>query len=106
MKMLGRAMMVLLLAATTGPAFAQKRCVAKEFAQYKQQVSTSVGRHNIPIDYCIAEVRRGLWSYSSQPYADCTAEMEKMKDAMVGAKLPRLVRYAEGGCKGKHPMGK
>jgi hypothetical protein len=106
MKLFSQAAFALLLAMMGCSASAQKRCVAKEFAQYKQQVSTADGRHNIPIDYCIAEIRQRLWSYSSQPYADCAAEKEKMRDAMVGAKLHKLVKFAEDGCRGKHPLDK
>jgi|SRR5215217_3400386 len=95
---------VALLGFFVAAAGAQTRCVAKEFAQYKEQLTTGKGRYNLPLDYCVADLRQAGWSSSSQPYADCLSEMGKMKDAMLGARQPKLLAYAEAGCNGDHPL--
>lgn len=104
MARIAQGIVAVLLGTMVSTAFGQLRCVNKEYAQYKQQVATVNGRYNMPLDYCIAEVRQGMWDSSSQPYADCAAEMEKMRDAMIGARLQKLVKFAEAGCQGKHPL--
>jgi hypothetical protein len=92
------------LAVISSPAFAQLRCVPKEYSQYKDQLATADGRHNMPLDYCIVAIRQRQFDSASQPYADCAAEQGKMRDAMAKAKLTKLIDYAEADCKGKHPL--
>lgn len=89
----------LLIAAS--PALAQSTCIPREYAQYKDEAKTRLGRHDVATAACIYEIRRETFTLNGQRRAadQCEAEVAKARDALAAAKDPKAVAFLQGGCK-------
>jgi hypothetical protein len=104
---LGFALVLLLYAGSAGA----QTCIKREYAEYKKQVATSVGRLGVATDYCVNQSRRKALSAlggvgSERRIEECDFEMQKAMDALIASKDLKAIAYAQGGCNGEYTIGK
>jgi hypothetical protein len=84
-------------------ALAQSSCPAHEYAQYKDQAKTDLGRMSLAFDYCRAW--RSVKTLVSGPRRDgCQSELDKIRDALTDAKDYKGLEFARGECNGDYPF--
>jgi hypothetical protein len=96
-------------------------CAPKEYAEYKDQALTALGRHGMAFDYCRAEGRITnatkqadlAIQYKQSRDAKtaiagaetCMAEKSKIENALTAAKATKTLTFMHNGCVGSYKIG-
>lgn len=114
-------LLALLGAALRSSACFAQDCPPKEYAEYKDEALTPIGRFGMAFDYChadakikYAETLADLAIRHQQPRdagaeisvsKECEAEKRKIENALTAAKATKTLIFMHGGCAGKYNIG-
>ena len=98
-----------------------QKCTAKEYAEYKDEALTDLGRHSLAFEYCRAEMRadtagkmadlaiqhnRGRDAKEAMAIiAQCRAEQSKISNALVAAKANKTIAFMRSSCTAPYKIG-
>jgi hypothetical protein len=90
--------------AVAAPAFAQQACAPREYAQYKDDAKSKVGRFSLASEGCRLKIRQiAFEKLGNQRAAEkCEAEIGKARDALKQSKDSKAVQYMDGDCQGEY----
>lgn len=96
-----RILALAILTAIAAPALAQSTCPPREYAQYKDDAKTRLGRFSMASTACRMQTRQATFDNigDTRGSQQCSVEVGKAADALAQSKDRKAVEFLASGCK-------